>query len=60
MFWSRPITKKLDYLWKVFAETNDYPSKTVKNIIKNELGKENVNITKEPQTNTTDNSEAKL
>ena len=51
---------ELDHLRKVFIEINDYPSKTVKNIIKNELEKENVDITNEPQTNTTDNSETKL
>ena len=51
---------ELDHLRKVFVEINDYPSKTVENIIKNELGRENVNITNEPQTNTTDNSETKL
>ena len=45
---------------KLFIEINDYPSKTVENIIKNELEKENVDITNEPQTNTTDNSETKL
>ena len=41
-------------------QINDYPSKTVENIIKNELDKENVDITNEPQTNTTENSETKL
>ena len=41
-------------------QINDYPSKTVENIIKNELKKENVDIINEPQTNTTDNSETKL
>ena len=41
-------------------EINDYPSKTVENIIKNELEKEKFNIINEPQTNTTDNSETKL
>ena len=51
---------ELDHLRKVFVEINDYPSKTVENIIKNELEKENVDITNEPQTNTTDNSETKL
>ena len=54
------LQKELDYFWKGFVEINDYPSKTVENMIKNELEKENVNITNEPQTNTTDNSEAKL
>ena len=29
----------LDYFRKVFVEINDYPTKTVENIIKNELGK---------------------
>ena len=33
---------ELDHLRKVFVEINDYPSKTVENIIKNELEKENV------------------
>ena len=51
---------ELDHLRKVFVEINDYPSKTVENIIKNELEKENVDITNKPQTNTTDNSETKL
>ena len=51
---------ELDHLRKVFVEINDYPSKTVENIIKNELEKENIDITNEPQTNTTDNSETKL
>ena len=41
-------------------QINNYPSKTVENIIKNELDKENVDITNEPQTNTTENSETKL
>ena len=40
--------KRLNYLRKAFVEINDYPSKTVENIIKNELEKENVNITNEP------------
>ena len=51
---------ELDHLRKVFVEINDYPSKTVENIIKNELEKENVDFTNEPQTNTTNNSETKL
>ena len=50
---------ELAHLRKVFAEINDYPSKTVEDIIKNELEKENVDITNELQTNTTDNSEIK-
>ena len=53
------LQKELDYLRKVFVEINDYPFKTVENIIKNELQKENVNITNEPQTNTADNSKTK-
>ena len=52
--------KELDYLTKVFTEGNNYPSKTVENIIKNELEKENINISNEPQTNTTDNRETKI
>ena len=55
-----PLPKELNYLRKLFIEINDYPSKTVENIIKNELEKEKFNITNEPQTNTTDNSETKL
>ena len=51
---------ELDNLRKVFVEINDYLSKTVENIIKNELEKENVEITNKPQTNTTDNSKTKL
>ena len=51
---------ELDHLRQVFIEINDYPSKTVENIIKNELEKENVEITNKPQTNTTDNSKTKL
>ena len=51
---------ELDHLRKVFVEINDYPSKAVENIIKNELEKGNLNTTNEPQTNTTDNSETKL
>ena len=51
---------ELDNLIKVFVEINDYPSKTVENIIKNELERENVDITGGAQTNATDNSEAKL
>ena len=54
------LQKELDYLRKVFVEKHDYPSKTVKNIIRNELEKENVNINDEPQTSTTDNSKIKL
>ena len=50
---------ELDHLRKVFVEINHYPSKTVENIIKNEL-ETNVDITNEPQTNTTDNSDTKL
>ena len=38
---------------------NDYQAKTVENIIKNELEKENVSITNKPQPNTTDISETK-
>ena len=41
-------------------EINDYPSKTVENIINNELEKENVDITNKPQASTTDNSKTKL
>ena len=52
------LQKELDYLKKVFVEINDYPSKTTEKIIQNELRKENV--TNEPQTDTTDNSETKL
>ena len=54
------LQKELDYLRKVFVGKHDYPSKTVKNIIRNELEKENVNINDEPQTSTTDNSKIKL
>ena len=54
------LQEEFDYLRKVFVEINDYNFKTVENIIKNELGKENVNIANESQTNTTDNSETKL
>ena len=54
------LQKELDYLRKVFVEKHDYPSETVKNIIRNELEKENVNINDEPQTSTTDNSKIKL
>ena len=50
----------MSILGKVFVEINNYLSKTVENIIKNELEKENVDITNKPQTNTTDNSETKL
>ena len=39
---------------------NDCSSKAVENIIKNELEKGNLNITNQPQTNTTDNSKIKL
>ena len=52
------LQKELDYLKKVFVEINDYPSKATEKIIQNELKKENV--TNEPQTDTTDNSETKL
>ena len=51
---------ELHHLRKVFVEINDYPSKTVGNIIKNELEKENVDITNEPQTITANNIETKL
>ena len=51
---------ELDHLRKVFVEINDYPSKTIENIIKNQLEQENFDITNKPQTNTTDNSETKL
>ena len=51
---------ELDHLRKIFEEINDCPSKTVENVIKNKPEKENVNITNDPQTNTTDNSETKL
>ena len=54
------LLKELDYLREVLVEINYYPSKTVENIIKNELEKENVNISNEPQTKTSDNSETKL
>ena len=37
------LQKRAGYLRKVFIKINDYPSKTVENIIKNELQKENVN-----------------
>ena len=50
----------MSILGKVFVEINNYLSKTVENIIKNELEKENVNITNESQTNSADNSERKL
>ena len=39
---------EVDYLRKVFVKINNYPSKTVENVIKNELQKENVNMTNEP------------
>ena len=51
---------ELDHLRKVFIEINNYPSKPVENIIKNELEKENVDITNEPQTNTTGHWKTKL
>ena len=35
---------ELDNLRKVFVQITDYPSKTVENIIKNKLKKENVDI----------------
>ena len=54
------LQMELDHFRKVFVEINDYPSKAVENIIKNELEKENVGITNEPRTNNTDNSERKL
>ena len=54
------LQKELEYLGKLFLEINNYLSKTVENIIKNELEKENVGITNEPRTNSTDNSERKL
>ena len=66
------LWKELDYLRKVFVEINDCSSKAVENIIndcsskaveniiKNELEKGNLNITNQPQTNTTDNSKIKL
>ena len=60
MLWPTPLQIELNHLRKVYVEINDYPSKTVENIIKNELEKENVDITNKPQTNTTDNSETKL
>ena len=41
------LQEGLDYFRKIYVEINDYPSKTVENMIKNELGKENVNITNE-------------
>ena len=56
----RLLQKELDNLRKVFVQINDYPSKIVKSIIKNELEKENADITNEPQTNTTDKSKTKL
>ena len=56
----RLLQIELDNLRRVLVQINDYPSKTVENIIKNELEKENVDIINEPQTNTTDNSETKL
>ena len=36
---------ELDHFRKVFVEINDYPSKAVENIIKNELDRENVDNT---------------
>ena len=48
------LQEELDYLRKVFVEINDYLSNTVESII------ENINITNESQTSTTDNSETKL
>ena len=52
---------ELDHLRKVFVKINDYPSKTVENIINNELEKKkNFDFTNKPQTNTTNNSEIKL
>ena len=44
----------------MFIRINNYPSKTIENIVQNELQIENVNITNEPQINTTDNNETKL
>ena len=52
--------KEVDYLRKVFVKINDYLTITLKNIIENELQKENVNTTNNSQTNTTDNNETKL
>ena len=51
---------ELSHFRKVCVEINDYPSKTVENIIKNELEKENFDITNEPQVSATANSETKL
>ena len=42
MLWPTPLQIELNHLRKVYVEINDYPSKTVENIIKNELEKENV------------------
>ena len=42
------LQKELEYLGKLFLEINNYLSKTVENIIKNELEKENINITNGP------------
>ena len=60
ILWQHLLQIELDDLIKVFVEINDYPSKTVENIIKNELERENVDITDGAQTNATDNSETKL
>ena len=60
MLWPTPLQIELNHLRKVYVEINDYPSKTVENIIKKELEKENFDITNEPQVSTTSNSEAKL
>ena len=40
------LQKELDYLRKVFVEINDYPSKTVENIIKNETRKKKMLISR--------------
>ena len=60
ILWQHLLQIELDDLIKVFVEINDYPSKTVENIIKNKLERENVDITDGAQTNATDNSETKL
>ena len=41
--------KELDYKRTVFIKINDYLAKTVDNIIKNELQKENIDIATEPK-----------
>lgn len=51
---------KLDHLRTVFVKINDYRIKTVDNIIKGEIQKENVDIANEPEAKTADNNERKI